>query len=273
MTLHAASREALSFAETRLDEVLGDAGADPSAVGEELFSVVDLLTREIGLRRAVSDGSSDPEARKRLVRTLLNGKVSDPTLNVLDAVVGSRWSSPLELVDGIEWLGRTALLIAAEKGGKLDTVESELFQIARMLDTESELERALSDRVAPVEAKRNLIRTLVADKVDPLTRVLVEQVVVRPRGRSVALGIDGLVEQAAARHEKSVAYVTSATQLTDKQRERLATQLAHLYGRSIALHVKLDPGLGSGLVIRVGDEVIDGSAAGRLDAVRRQLAG
>ena len=67
MTLHAASREALSFAKSRLDDVLGDAGADPSAVGEDLLSVVDLLTKEIGLRRAVSDGSSDPEARKQLV--------------------------------------------------------------------------------------------------------------------------------------------------------------------------------------------------------------
>ncbi|TLW92000.1 F0F1 ATP synthase subunit delta [Saccharomonospora piscinae] len=273
MTLHAASREALSFAETRLDGVLGDAGADPSAVGEELLSVVDLFTREIGLRRAVSDGSSDPEARKRLVATLLRDKLSGPALSVLEAVAGGRWSNPRELVDGLEHLGFTALLVGAENAGKLDSVEDELFQFARILDGRPELERALSDRTTPTEAKRGLVRQVVADKVDPITQVLVEQVVVRPRGRSVAYGVDRLVELAAGRSERVVARVTSATELTAGQRERLTAQLGRVYDRPIALHVALDRSLGSGLVIRVGDEVIDGSAAGRLDALRRQLAG
>ncbi|MFC4004863.1 F0F1 ATP synthase subunit delta [Prauserella oleivorans] len=272
MTLHAASREALGFAETRLDEVLGDAGTDPSAVGEELLSVVDLLAREVGLRRAVGDGSSDPEARKRLVRTLLQGKVSDPALQVLDAVVGSRWSSPRELLDGLETVARTALLVSAEKSGKLDTVEDELFRIARIVEAEPELERALSDRVGPVAGKRTLVRNLVADKVDPVTRVLVEQVVARPRGRSIAFGVDELVKLAAARRSRSVAYVTSATELTAEQREQLSAKLERIYGRQITLHVEVDRAIGAGLVVRVGDEVIDGSAAGRLEALRRQLA-
>ncbi|EIF00205.1 F0F1 ATP synthase subunit delta [Saccharomonospora glauca] len=273
MTLHAASREALSFAGTRLDEVLGDAGADPSAVGEELLSVVDLLTREIGLRRAVSDGSSDPEARKQLVATLLRDKLSVPALSVLEAVVGERWSNPRELVDGLEHLGFSALLAGAEKAGKLDDVEDELFQFARILESKPELERALSDRTAPAEAKRGLIRQLIADKVDPITRVLVEQVVLRPRGRSVAHGVDQLVELAAGRNGRAVAYVTSAIELTAEQRERLSGQLERIYERPVTLHVVVDRSLGAGVVVRVGDEVIDGSAAGRLEALRRQLAG
>ncbi len=273
MTLHAASREALSFAKSRLDDVLGDAGADPSAVGEDLLSVVDLLTKEIGLRRAVSDGSSDPEARKQLVATLLRDKLSGPALSVLEAVVGGRWSNPRELVDGLEHLGFSALLAGAEKAGTLETVENELFQFARILEDKPELERALPDRTAPAEAKRGLVRQLLADKVDPTTMVLVEQVVLRPRGRSVAHGVDRLVELAAARKERKVAYVTSAIELTAEQRERLSNQLSTLYEQPIALHVAVDRSLGSGLVVRVGDEVIDGSAAGRLEALRRKLAG
>ncbi|WP_019812933.1 F0F1 ATP synthase subunit delta [Saccharomonospora saliphila] len=273
MTLHAASREALSFAESRLDEVLGDAGSAPSAVGEELLAVVELLTTEVGLRRAVSDGSSDPEARTRLIGALLRDKVSAPTLTVLEAVVGQRWSSPRELVDGVEHLGRTALLVGAENAGKLDAVEDELFRFARILDGKPELEKALAERSASAEAKRGLVRQLVADKVDPITKVLVEQVVLRPSGRSVTHGVDGLVEMAARRRGRVVARVTSAGELSAEQRERLAARLGALYDSPVALHVELDASLGAGLVVRVGDEVIDGSAAGRLEAVRRQLAG
>src|SRR5690349_21173144 len=110
MTLHAASREALDLAENRLGEVLAAAGTDPATVGDELLSVVALLDREIGLRRAVADGSATPEARIGLARGILAGKVSEPALQVLDSVAGSRWSSPRELTDGLEALGRSALL-------------------------------------------------------------------------------------------------------------------------------------------------------------------
>ncbi|SFA91711.1 ATP synthase F1 subcomplex delta subunit [Amycolatopsis marina] len=272
MMLHAASREALHLAENRLGEVLGDAGSDPSAVGEELLSVVALLGREVGLRRAVADGSSDPEARKRLIRAVLEGKVSDPALTVLDTVVGNRWSSPRELVNGVESLGRSALLTSAEKAGNLDTVEDQIFRISRIVAGEQALEQALSDQTAPAEAKRALVRNLFGDKVDPVTEILVEQVVVRLNGRGVELGLDELVELAATRRERSVAHVASATELTAEQQERLGEKLRRIYGRPIALHVELDKSIGAGLVIRVGDEVIDGSSAGRLEALRRQLA-
>lgn len=272
MTLHAASREALDLAETRLGEVLADAGTDPATVGDELLSVVDLLDREIGLRRAVSDASASPESRQGLVRRLFDGKLSEPALKVLDAVAGSRWSSPRELVDGIESLGRSALLTSAEKTGNVETVESQLFQVARIVSGSSELEAALSDLAAPADAKRTLVRGLFADKVDVVTETLVEQVVRRAKGRGVGNGLDKLVALAAERRERSVAYVTSANALTDEQRARLGSKLNGIYGRTLALHVEVDPRLGGGLVVRVGDEVIDGSTAGQLAAVRRRLS-
>jgi F-type H+-transporting ATPase subunit delta len=273
MTLHAASREALGLAENTLGEVIGDAGTDPAVVGEELFSVVDLLTREIGVRRAVGDGSADPQARKRLVRSLLEGKISEPALKVLDAVVTNRWSAPRELLEGLESLGRSALLTSAEKTGNLDAVEDQLFRIARILESEAELQRALSDWNAPVEAKRNLVRSLFGDKVDVVTEKLAEQVIAAHRGHGIGAELDQLVELAAQRRERSVAHVTSASELSDGQRDQLAEKLGRIYGRPIVLHIEVDPGLVGGLVVRVGDEVIDGSTAGRIEALRRQLAG
>lgn len=273
MTLHAASREALALAENSLGEVLGDAGTDPSAVGEELLSVVDLLTREVGLRRAVSDGSSDPGARKGLVRSLLTGKLSEPTLRVLETVVGNRWSSPRQLLDGVEVLGRSALLTSAERADNLGTVEDELFRIARIVAGHPELETALSAQAAPDSAKRSLVRNLFSDKVSPVTELLTEQALLRTVGRGAGYRLDELVRLAAERRERSVAYVTSASELSAEQRQQLEEKLDRLYGRRIAVHLEIDPRLVGGLVVRIGDEVIDGSAVGRIDTLRRQLAG
>jgi len=55
--------------------------------------------------------------------------------------------------------------------------------------------------------------------------------------------------------------------------DRLAATLQRIYGRQVVAHVEIDPTVRGGLVVRVGDEVIDGSVAGQLDLLRRELAG
>ena len=78
---------------------------------------------------------------------------------------------------------------------------------------------------------------------------------------------------ASRRRGQSVARVTTAVALTPAQEERLAGVLSRLYGRTIGLQVTVDPDVLGGLVVQVGDEVIDGSVAHRLEAARRRLAG
>jgi F-type H+-transporting ATPase subunit delta len=270
--LHAASREALASAELKLLDV-AESGADLNRLGDDLFAVVGLLTRENPLRRALSDPSSEPERREQLLRSLLDGKVSGQALDVLRIVVTSRWSSPRELVDGVESLARTALLVSAERAGKLDTVEDELFRLGRIVAANGELERVFSDQVAPVDGKLQLLTNLVDGKVDPVTAKLAGELVAYPRGRRAVPGFEELAELAAKRRERSVAHVISVAPLPAQQQERLSATLQRIYSRPIALHLEVDPSIVGGLIIKVGDEVIDGSVAGRLDDLRRRLAG
>ena len=295
MNFHAASREALLAIEQKLLEVLeggkpaaksrskattaakaptaSKASASAEEVGDELFSVVRLLDGEIGLRRAFGDPAAEPERRAELLSGLLSGKVGDKAFEVLRAVVTARWSSPRELVDGLDELGRVALLVHAERAGRLDAVEDELFRFGRIVAADTDLEQALTDRNAPVAAKVELVRGLIGGKADSVTVRLVEQLVVVPRGRALVAGLGELAAEAAKRRERSVAYVVTAGPLTEQQEERLSATLQRIYSRPIALHVEVDPTIQGGLVIKVGDEVIDGSATGRLDALRRRLAG
>jgi F-type H+-transporting ATPase subunit delta len=275
MTFHAASREALAAAELRLLELVdATTNADElTTLGEELFSVVSLLTAQPQLRRALGDSSSDRAGREQLVRGLLSGKVSDATLQVLVTVVTSKWSSPRELVDGIESLARTALLVRAERDGRLDSVEDELFRLGRIISGSQDLELVLSDHSVDPDRKVALIDSLLEGKVEPVTKALVDHLVREPRGEHVVDGLMVLADLAAKRRERSVAHVRTAVGLSEEQQERLAATLTTIYSRPIALHVEVDASLAGGLLIKIGDEVIDGSVAGRLAALRRDLAG
>lgn len=274
MTLHAASREALAAAELRLLE-LADATTstgDLAKLGEELFAVLDVLVGQRSLRGALADASSEAAGREQLVRGLFAGKVSEATLQILVAVVTSRWSSPRELVDGVESLARTTLLVRAERDGQLDSTEDELFRLGRIVAGSNELELLLADPAGDVSGKVALVDSLIEGKVSPVTKTLVDQLVRNPRGVRVADGLSELADLAAKRRQRSVAHVRSAVALTAEQVDRLTATLTTIYSRPIALHVEVDPSLGGGLTIKIGDEIIDGSVAGRLAALRRNLA-
>lgn len=68
-----------------------------------------------------------------------------------------------------------------------------------------------------------------------------------------------------------LAWVRSAVPLTEEQRELLRRCLRERFGQEFVLRVEIDPSLIGGLVIRVKDQVFDGSVAGRLDALSERL--
>jgi len=290
--MHASSRAALAEVRERLDALTRPAsgllerakdrltstpraasGSDLTGLADELFAVARLLDGQPSLRRALSDPSGKPDDRAGLARRLFSGKVSDATLELVEAMARQRWSRPLDLVEAAETLGVEAALDAADAEGQLDGVEDELFRFGRIVAGDPDLSRVLSDRSGSAKGKADLLERLLANKVSPVTALLLRNVLTASHLGHAEIAIERLSESASARRGQSVAFVTTAVALTDAQEQRLTAILGRLYGRTIGLQVTVDPDVLGGLVIRVGDEVIDGSVVHRLEAAGRRLTG
>ena len=241
-------------------------------VGDELFAVVRLLDSEHGLRRALADTTKPAEEKAAVVRRLLHGQVSAETEDLVAAAAAARWASPSDLADAIEQLAIEALTLAAQLGGRLDDLEDDLFRFGRLVSGQPSLREALIGP-APVDAKRSLLTDLLGGKVSEPSLSLITQVLTHPRGRSPQAALDLCASIAARRREQLIAEVRVATELTADQRRRLAAALTEAYGQGIHLNVVHDPAVIGGLSVRIGDELIDGTAATRLAEVRRRLAG
>ena len=273
-TSGAASRVSLATATGALDDLVDrSTAADLGALADQLAAVTELLDRQVGVRRALADPSAEPDRREGLVQRLFGDKLDVRAIELLRPLVRDRWSSSADLVDAVEVLSRRAALGVAERSGTLDGVEDELFRFGRILAAEPRLRQALEERSADVGRRIELLDRLVGDRVDPTTRRLLDQAVSAPRGRSLERSVGELVELAAARRERYVAYVTAPGPLTEAQETRLTTSLARIYGRPVSLRLEGDPELLGGLVVRVNDEVIDGSVLSRLSGLRHRLAG
>ena len=67
------------------------------------------------------------------------------------------------------------------------------------------------------------------------------------------------------------AEVTSAAPISAEQRERLSRSLAEMLDQEVVLETAEDASIIGGIVVRVGDRIIDGSVRTRLEALRRRL--
>ncbi|MDQ1719276.1 MAG: F-type H+-transporting ATPase subunit delta [Pseudonocardiales bacterium] len=275
--IHAASRQALAAARERLNGVLETLdsrdGEAEKTLASELYATADLLAGQPRLRRTLADPSTDAGTRGGLARTLLGSRLSAASVSMVVAAVEQRWSSPWDLTDSLEILADDALLASALKRGELDSVEDELFRFERILAASGELSSALDEAIVPAERRVQLLHSVLDGKASAITVELVAHAVASGRKRSVQLAIDDLLEASAMRRDRSVARVLSATELTAEQTRRLASALSGMYGRPIDVRTAVDPAVRGGLVVRVGDEVIDGTVASRLAAARSALAG
>jgi F-type H+-transporting ATPase subunit delta len=165
-----------------------------------------------------------------------------------------------------------AMYAVANAEGQLTLVGDELFSVARAIEGDDALSEALGDPHLPAERRAQLIEDVLGSRASDVTIGLASMAVATGRGRELPDIVDELLKLSAAQEGRQVAEVRSAVDLTDEQQERLAAALQATTGREVDVRVVVDPTVIGGLVVRVGDQVIDGTVRHRLAQLRESLS-
>ena len=269
-SLRGSSAEALQVLGARVDKD-GITLEQFAELGRDLFGLAALLRSEPALRRTLTDVSTPAQAKAALVSALFDGKATAAAVDVLAEGAGLRWLAARDLADALEHLGVIAVVRSAGRG-EAARLSDELFGVGQVVNDNAELRIALSDPARSREDKVALLRQLLEGKALPATVALVEQALAGSF-RSVHAAITEFQKVAAATQGEGVALVRTARELSSAERSRLAEALSTQYGRPVHLNVEVEPALLGGLRVEIGDDVIDGTVAARLDNARRKLAG
>ena len=264
-----ASRIALETAITALAQAKGVT----RATGEQLLSADRDIAGSPQLRAVLADPSIDGAAKTELIGSMF-GHLDAAAKQLLGTLVGARWSDSDQLVDGIEEVGIRAIAgasstVSSNNGG----IEGELFEFARAVASDAELELAIGSNLSEPAQKVALVDGLLGRKADAGTVAIVRHLVQSPRGRRIGELLASAAETVAAASNGFVVTVTAAAPLEAAQLKTLSSTLATQYGREPRIDVRIDPSVIGGLRVQVGDEVIDGTIASRLTELRLQLAG
>jgi F-type H+-transporting ATPase subunit delta len=276
----------------RLSQVTGDVTAFARAVNVH-----------VELRRILIDGAIPVALRLAVVTDLLEGRTAPESAAVLRFAVRHEppGELPLSIADLVELaeeclacgdavgsraepegsrgevrdrIGGYTERVLAELPGpdELDTVEDELFAVARAVDVHPDLRRVLADPAAELAGRLAVVDDLLGGKLSPPAMRLVRYVLRAGHVRDLAGTYEWLVELAALERGRRLAEARVAVDLDAGERIRLAAALGRLVDRPVELRVVIDPSVIGGMLVTVGDLVIDGTVRLRLERLRDLLA-
>ncbi len=139
----------------------------------------------------------------------------------------------------------------------------------RLVDPE--VTRLLSNPSVPATSRVEVLERILGDDVSGLQRNLLTLMVRRGRFEQLPAVIREFQRLFRLREGIVEATVTSVTSLDEAEMQALQERLEALTGKRIELAQEVDPRLLGGVQVRVGDQLIDGSVAGRLERLRNDF--
>jgi F-type H+-transporting ATPase subunit delta len=266
-----ASQALADHAQALLDEAAGRGKRPIERVEADLVAFARLLVAEVPLRKALSDPALPPEPKRALLEDLGGGRLDKASVELLATIATVQRVRPRQLPGLVGELAAMAALTAADRAGELERAGDELYQLADLVEHQPRLRSALTDPGLPVENKRALVADLLKEGASGRTATLADLLVELGEGRDLDTSARELAEQAARRRGLVVADVRSAVDLDDQHRARLAETLARITGTPVELRVTVDEAILGSVVVRIGDEVFDGSIRSRLEQAREAL--
>ncbi len=176
---------------------------------------------------------------------------------MLKGAVGSRYAE--------------ALFEIAREQGKIDQLEEELRAVNQVVSGSRELQKVLyHPQIAP-EEKKSILKSIFAERVSEITANFLYLLVDHKREAFLKDIVAYFTEMANRARNLAQAQIVSAVELTGEEKKQLNDVLEKISGKKIRAEYSVDSSLIGGVVVRIGDRVIDGSVRAKLANLREHL--
>jgi F-type H+-transporting ATPase subunit delta len=164
-----------------------------------------------------------------------------------------------------------SLFEVAKEHGDLDRVREEIGQFADALEQDRDLRLFFFSPYFSSEEKRDAVERVVSDADERVVNFL--KLLAERHRMPVLPRIRRDFESLWAKENKLLPVtVTSAVDLDEGLVQDIGKKIEEQTGQRVELSSKVDPELLGGLVVRVGNTVLDASVRNRLEQLRKQVA-
>lgn len=165
-----------------------------------------------------------------------------------------------------------ALFELAIKNRNLDDTVMEVESVKNIFMNNEELLRLLNHPKISMQEKIAVIEDVFKGRVSDTVTGLLVVAVQKGRGKDVISILDCFLSKADEYRLIGTAHVISAVELTDMQKEELLQKLKDTTKyKSFKMYYKVDKNIIGGLVIRIGDRIVDSSIKTKLENMSKEL--
>ena len=159
----------------------------------------------------------------------------------------------------------------AQQNGDFDAWQSGLDEIAGFM-SDAEVRRVLENTRVSREPKQRLVGTALADL--PSLPLNLARLLVQKNRTALAPDIAAAFRELTEEQRGITrAHARTAVPMSEAEIAELARRLQEQTGHEVILDVEVDPSVLGGLVVQIGDKLIDASVRSRLEAMRESLVG
>jgi F-type H+-transporting ATPase subunit delta len=164
-----------------------------------------------------------------------------------------------------------SLFEAAQDADKLETVREQLGEIADAINDDHDLQVFFFSPYLTSEEKKEGLKKAVTG-IDDLVENFLELLIENHRMPVIFKIRRELETLWDEENDVLPVRVTSAVELDEKTVKQIGDQIEDQTGRKVELTSDVDPDVLGGLVVRVGNTVLDASVRRRLENLRREVA-
>ena len=165
----------------------------------------------------------------------------------------------------------TAIFELAQEENKLDAYDKDLAKVRADVFAIPEAVKFFQNPLVPQQAKKDLLVRAFDKEISATVMNFLMLLVDKKRIGVFCEFYDIFTSLKNKAQGILIADVTSAFPLSKKQQDQLTRKLSTLTGRKVKVRTHKDTSILGGLIVKIGDKRIDGSAAGRLRALQASM--
>ncbi len=163
-----------------------------------------------------------------------------------------------------------AVFSLGKEQGTLDAWGDDLAMLSRVV-ADDRIALYLTNPTVAAERRIEALESSLDTNVQPEARNLARMLIERDRTMLIPEIREIFDDQLRAERGIAVAQVTTAERLDDAEQDLIRQKVETMTGKMIELALKIDPEIIGGIIIRIGDQVIDGSVRNKLEKMRSRL--
>jgi len=165
-----------------------------------------------------------------------------------------------------------ALLELSNANDSLSETTNDINIVSQFLANSSDLKKFLGNPLITRTAKKNVIKDVLGEQIDPKTLTFLMLLVDRGRIAILDTIAEKFLELSYKKESIEIAKVTSSIKLSTEQQKNIALKLKSITGaKQIKLALRVDPKLIGGFTVEIGSKLIDTSIRGQLKQISTLL--